>query len=334
MLGLAPLGVAPLAARKPVQFDHALFAKGVLGIAGLADGRSDAAGAAQATFGFSSTLAGHIATVGLAAQDAEHYGAAASDVATLGKLQGEVAFALQTVAEVQAGAVGVSALRLAGRAQAMGGIAVQLDSDVAFNVHVNGVLLLNGGGALAVGHAGSAGALAALRARAVYGEMPIAGLGRLMTIAEGRAATRTQQIGEAAANTDTTAVAQRGLDILPVISGAIAIGAHALREVALFGSGFGASVGAGIARSSKEITLMAAGGCHVGVRAAEGAMLLDFDADGRATIAMAAESSAPLAGESIGYRAPPALRRIEPTRMRLSGRLVPSNSGKLVRGQS
>lgn len=332
MPGLAPLGGAPVAARKPAKFDHALVATGALGLAGLVDGRSDAAGAGQSTFGAAPSLAGHIGTSGLAALDVKLDGSATSDVASRGTLQGEVAFALQTGAEVQAGAIGVSALRLAGRAQAMGGIAIQLDSDVAFEGHANGVLLLNGGGTHAVGLAGSADTLASLLTRAVYGEMPIAVFGHVVAIAEGRAAAMLQQAGGAAANTDTSAVALQELDILPVMTGAIASDGRAVREVAIFGSVFGASLGTGITGSSKEISLLAAGGGRVGGRATEGAILLDFDADGRATIAMAAEGAAPVAGASIGYRAPPALRRIEPTRARLSGRLVPSNSGRLVRG--
>lgn len=332
MPGLAPLGVAPLAARKPAKFDHALVAAGALGIASISDGRSDAAGAGQSTFDAALSLAGHIGTVGLAAQDVELYDAAASDVATLGMLQGELAFALEGAAAAQARALGVSALRLAGRAQAMGGIVVRLNSDVAVVGYADGAARLIGRAALAVGLAGSADTLTALSAIAGDDQMPITGFGRVFAVAEGRTAVTMSQAGAAAAKTDAAAVSLQKLDILPELSGAIKSGGRALREVAVFGSGFGTSVGTGIAGSSKEITLMATGGCRVGGRAAENAMLMDFDADGRATIAMAAEGAAPLSGGSNGYRAPPALRRIEPTRARLSGRLVPSNSGRLARG--
>ena len=222
MLGLAPLGAAPVAARKPAQIDHTLVAEGALGLAGLSYGRSDAAGAGHAAFGFSSSLAAHLGTSVLAALDVELDGSATINVASRGRLQGEVAFALQTLAAVQAMAFGVSALRLTGRAQAMGEIAVRLDSDVAFEVHSNGAVLLNGGGARAVGLAGSADALAALRAHAVYGEMAIAGFGRVVAIVEGRAAAMMSQTGAAAADAHTAAVAQQELNILPVVTGAIA----------------------------------------------------------------------------------------------------------------
>jgi hypothetical protein len=116
-------------------------------------------------------------------------------------------------------------------------------------------------------------------------------------------------------------------------AGDVAISSHSARVILFPGHASLAIASAGAANTPFAISPLLLGHTTIGAGLEQNAPV----ANGQGAAIVKSSGSArpgawPMAGRSAAFRAPPALQRSEPPRTGLSGRLVSSNSGRILRG--
>lgn len=268
---------------------------GAMSLAGAALARPAAMGtAAAAAFPIAGSLSGAVATIADLRSDAALDGAAGARIDAAARAAGQILVARSSAADVQIGVDAGRTLPLPGAA--IGSALVQVArcaGSVSFTTEAQAQALTQAG--TADGSVFTAQGQVTGRASlhaTSQGDVSVTRLGRGGLLVTGIAARAMVFIGAARAHAITQAAAN-----LPVAPGFAGAGTTTI-ELAFHG----------------QAVITGRGSALSPVRAAASGS--DWD----------------LAATAIAYRAPPALGRSEPPRFGISGRLMPTNTGRILRG--
>lgn len=268
---------------------------GAMSLAGAALGRPAAMGTATAAaFPLEGSLSGTVATIADLRSDAALHGTARARIGATARAAGQILVARNSAADVQIGADAGRTLPLAGTA--MGSALVQ-----------------------AARSAGSVSFATEAQAQA------------LTQAAAARGSVFTAQ-GQVTGTASLHAAGAAPVALIPRGRGDLVVAGAAARALVIFG-----------VADARCLTLAAANQPFAPGLSGAGITAIELAFNGQAAItgrgsalspvwAAASGSDWDLAATAIAYRAPPALGRSEPPQFGISGRLMPTNTGRILRG--